>query len=337
MSKIKYIGYILLLYLILASNTASACSDVICGTVNPSGPIVTSASQVELSLEFTLNLSGDPEPYMRSAVLYRYLDGAEYGSPTSYPNINSKTLSLNGTFDQSGNWEFALVVEWVGSDGFLNTNEGSVSIDITLNHTDSGGTGGTGSNPAPSVCHTDAYITQAISDGINRTFMASNDIVASSSISGDVAIRMEAGNSVVLKPGFHYKAPTTVDFFIAEIKDCSSSSGSRIAEEPILVINHGKLDTLNNFVRLKDTRSFTNKLQVYPNPANDYITLIHPFEESALFQIAIYNSNGLLVLDKNYSKNHLKIELPNFANGLYIVVIRHRDGMTIPTQLLIAK
>ena len=59
---------------------------------------------------------------------------------------------------------------------------------------------------------------------------------------------------------------------------------------------------------------------VYPNPANDFITIQFPYSvENAL--ISVYNSLGQNVLENKLSNNNSKISLEELESGVYIYKI----------------
>ena len=66
------------------------------------------------------------------------------------------------------------------------------------------------------------------------------------------------------------------------------------------------------------------RLQIFPNPANDYITIKADLATpSGAFIIQLYNMNGVKVFEDAYQENvNSIIKIGNLANGVYLCVIR---------------
>ena len=74
--------------------------------------------------------------------------------------------------------------------------------------------------------------------------------------------------------------------------------------------------------------------QIYPNPANDKITITTP---KSFTQIAIYDLNGKLVTQDSFNSTRAKdIDLTNLPSGTYLISISYEDA-TVSTKTFIKK
>lgn len=62
---------------------------------------------------------------------------------------------------------------------------------------------------------------------------------------------------------------------------------------------------------------------VYPNPANDFLTIVIP-EGVMLFQLSVYDLTGHLVLHDN--SGAAKLDVKSLASGMYIIKIQTEGG-----------
>lgn len=72
---------------------------------------------------------------------------------------------------------------------------------------------------------------------------------------------------------------------------------------------------------LDDEESLRNEMMVYPNPASEFVTIeINP-SLSTDSRISIYDMQGKLVMDKNFTSNTIELNLKPFKAGIYKVVL----------------
>jgi poly(hydroxyalkanoate) depolymerase family esterase len=68
----------------------------------------------------------------------------------------------------------------------------------------------------------------------------------------------------------------------------------------------------------------TSNSNVYPNPANDVITIsINEFNQS---EVKLYNSSGILVLTRKIIANSTKLDIHTLPNGLYLLNVNTEQG-----------
>lgn len=77
--------------------------------------------------------------------------------------------------------------------------------------------------------------------------------------------------------------------------------------------------------------NFEPQIVVYPNPTKNYLNVIYNFDLNNEYRIYITNISGKLVkvLDENYlhkEKNKQTINLHDFTNGIYYLIIENKDS-----------
>ena len=68
----------------------------------------------------------------------------------------------------------------------------------------------------------------------------------------------------------------------------------------------------------------SNKIIVYPNPANENIFIVSPNE---IFEVSILNSIGQSIYESNINDINIQINTSNFDSGIYIIRIETINGM----------
>ena len=69
-----------------------------------------------------------------------------------------------------------------------------------------------------------------------------------------------------------------------------------------------------------------NKIKVYPNPFNDYITI--SIGNDKLSEVSITDIVGKVVVNKKYFDETFKIDLSTLSTGTYIVTIKNNNTVT---------
>lgn len=67
---------------------------------------------------------------------------------------------------------------------------------------------------------------------------------------------------------------------------------------------------------------------VYPNPANDYISVLN-FSEKNIHHISLFNQNGMLIQRLDVNKNEFIIDISDYKRGLYIIEIFFGDRISL--------
>ena len=66
-----------------------------------------------------------------------------------------------------------------------------------------------------------------------------------------------------------------------------------------------------------------NTLKVYPNPANDFLTV-----EGVITSVEVYNTVGQCLLNKQVNGN-TKIDLAGFNNGIYFLRVYNNEESVV--------
>lgn len=155
----------------------------------------------------------------------------------------------------------------------------------------------------------------------NNTYQAKNCISVAGnnttvSILDSSSCRFIAGDSIVLKPGFHAQAGTSL---LCKIFKRPALKSSDILELNDLSITYSDEDssddsTINNIGVLFD---------IYPNPTKNEITIdLKSMAENSLCLIQIYNSNGIQVYEQSANNSIITIDVSTFPIGQYIINVK---------------
>ena len=72
--------------------------------------------------------------------------------------------------------------------------------------------------------------------------------------------------------------------------------------------------------------SILSDFKIFPNPANDLLTL--QAKEKRLYSIEITSLNGQLILSREIEGTSHQIDLSSFPKGIYFITIRSKDFVT---------
>lgn len=159
----------------------------------------------------------------------------------------------------------------------------------------------------------------------NTTYQAKNYISAAGNsttvtIMDNASCRFVAGDSIILKPGFHaqpgssllckiFKRPTLKEGDLTESGEFSIITYSDDEDNETLLDN----DTANSF-------------EVYPNPAKNEITItLKKSKEKDLTLIQVYNSVGLQMYEKTTVKPTITVDVSAFPIGQYIINVKNNS------------
>ena len=149
-------------------------------------------------------------------------------------------------------------------------------------------------------CVADLVITDAVTSGQTSGQMVSNSISASNVIANGATANYQAGNFILLTPGFQATEGSNTSLTIAP---CTGTSNAR---------------TTNQAVELAKE---ILDVSLYPNPTGGSFTVQVPTVKSTEPQLVeVYNLAGVLVYKKSVSAGEqIAIDLKNHAKGLYLV------------------
>ena len=88
----------------------------------------------------------------------------------------------------------------------------------------------------------------------------------------------------------------------------------------------GGLTYYNSDSLLTNTNNFTNsELMLYPNPTKNNITIV----SNTLGNVELYNTHGILILQKTKRSDKLIISLKNVSNGIYYLKFNNKTNLVV--------
>ena len=88
----------------------------------------------------------------------------------------------------------------------------------------------------------------------------------------------------------------------------------------------GGLTYYNSDSLLTNTNNFTNsELMLYPNPTKNNITIV----SNTLGNVELYNTHGVLILQKTKRSDKLIISLKNVSNGIYYLKFNNKTNLVV--------
>ena len=84
-----------------------------------------------------------------------------------------------------------------------------------------------------------------------------------------------------------------------------------------------------NFVGVKENNSQTNNnITIYPNPANNFVTLSINSELTEKLSLKVYNTVGQIIHEETITSNEKTIDCNKWASGMYIFVLNNKETNT---------
>jgi len=139
----------------------------------------------------------------------------------------------------------------------------------------------------------------------------------------------EAGNQIVLKPGFH---ATSGSIFTAKIGDCElgCNNGKNVGPDAneMVIENSNNTTAIEKSMNITNVENYVNTQEfvVYPNPNRGVFSIKVSDEENELQKIIITDVRGVVIYN-NTEKNIVinEIQLPNPVAGIYIISLYFKD------------
>jgi hypothetical protein len=168
-----------------------------------------------------------------------------------------------------------------------------------------------------------------------------------------------------LYPIIHIDDAITSDFYISDTLNWTKISGSYIAsggEKYLLIGNFAPkfgTDYISNYIFSPvrpfvyyyiddvsvyecdslvgvEENSIENKIKIYPNPANDFVSIELPLNLNHA-QLNIYNLIGQLVSKKQLMKSNQQFPILELDSGIYIFVIQNEDKVVGRKKVVVAR
>ncbi len=158
--------------------------------------------------------------------------------------------------------------------------------------------------------------------------------VGTGNISGTISIPWNIWNGqatmrVVCKSGGYPTSPCE-QFSIGETEDyCINILGGALKPDQVV---ENRSQGNNNAISLQEV-DVEYQVNVYPNPAVDYINIEHSAIDK-VDKIEIYNATGKVVRAGIGAEEH-RIDLDGFENGMYILSTRYIDGNVSTTRFIV--
>jgi len=93
-------------------------------------------------------------------------------------------------------------------------------------------------------------------------------------------------------------------------------------------------------VGISEMEAIQNNIQLYPNPASDFIQLQYSLDLSEPFtDFYIFNNLGLLIRKEEISFKNKKVNVPIFGldNGVYFLELKNSSGQTLKKRFVVAR
>ncbi len=193
--------------------------------------------------------------------------------------------------------------------------------------------GGTGSSIAPtpstaSIGTTSYYVTQTINNcespraTINVVVHSLPQTPVISQVGNDLSSNASSGNqwfynNVIITGAISqtYTPTDTGNYYsiVTDINGCISDTSN------VLYIAVTGLSDLSD----------NNNIHIYPNPANDNITIENTSLNNKDEMISIYNIQGQLLIQQPMLRTKINIDISGFAGGMYYVKVKTEEGMVV--------
>jgi len=160
------------------------------------------------------------------------------------------------------------------------------------------------------------------------------------------SVNLFAGESIILKPGFHASAGSTFTARVGELTSCSTILPNTIKSvdsdsdvEVISILSQEDIDKCISIITKALNREYYNyskenfsddnsiididfDFTIYPNPNDGNFTILIEADEMQPFTIEIYDSIGFLMSKTDYCDTYIvNVNQGNLVSGVYFVKI----------------
>lgn len=110
-------------------------------------------------------------------------------------------------------------------------------------------------------------------------------------------------------------------YTINDVIEKANQTGTKMNFYPIVVTPYSE-----EFPELKTKKTFTSEkiiTSLYPNPSSGLVNV--DFSTDGDYQIEIYNSSGMAIVNENYSGKQWHTDLSSYDNGAYVLRAVSKD------------
>ena len=77
------------------------------------------------------------------------------------------------------------------------------------------------------------------------------------------------------------------------------------------------------------------KIRIFPNPANEKVTLLMTLDIAKPYTVGIYNLSGVLLKEKRSAKTELTMDIDHLGTGVYIIQVTNAYGQVVEKEKII--
>lgn len=117
-----------------------------------------------------------------------------------------------------------------------------------------------------------------------------------------------------------------------------SATENNLTDFATAVTNVGEFSAADEIIQNKELLAYFNEpasldnIQIYPNPASDFVTIDLPAGVSTVSRICLYDIQGRLVMDKTFNTTSILVNVKSLQNGIYQMVL---NGNTTSVKTLV--
>ena len=175
-------------------------------------------------------------------------------------------------------------------------------------------------------CVDNISVTESISSGQIDNQKAKYKIEAQNIITQGGIANYTAGQSIILKPGFHAQNGSK---FSASIADCDVTTA-------VTTIKQEEANTYyKQSIKINETEPAGGGIRVLPNPTNGIVEVLYNYEEDTIYKAAIYNSLGQFIKVENINKKNQKLNLINLESGTYLIWVYKTNSIIGTTKIIL--
>jgi len=209
---------------------------------------------------------------------------------------NVGVLTINSTYEKAG-----LLLTNIGTDHFHVSYEGNGLDHMNINIT---GLNETSLKIGDEIAIFDQGICVGAIKLSDLNFAINAVSIPASAADSDGKDGFLVGNSIGLKVWFNKtKKEFTTDFDLIK--------GKMVFDKQASV-----------FLKLKGVKSDQKTLEIYPNPSNEIVNIIYPYQSNQMSEISVFDATGRKIISRIAQSNPETINVSTLPAGLYFVKVK---------------